>query len=59
MQQRNHYWAIVPAAGIGQRFGCDLPKQYAQLGGREVILHSLQALAIDPSRKGEQKTTGS
>ncbi|MDB4404789.1 2-C-methyl-D-erythritol 4-phosphate cytidylyltransferase [bacterium] len=45
MQQRNHYWAIVPAAGIGQRFGCDLPKQYAQLDGREVILHSVQALA--------------
>ncbi|MDG1662481.1 MAG: 2-C-methyl-D-erythritol 4-phosphate cytidylyltransferase [Pseudomonadales bacterium] len=45
MQQRNNYWAIVPAAGTGQRFGCELPKQYARLDGREVILHSLQALA--------------
>ncbi len=49
MQQRNHYWAIVPAAGTGQRFGCELPKQYARLDGRPVILHSLQAL-VDSQR---------
>lgn len=38
------YWVVIPAAGIGRRFGVGTPKQYALLAGRPVILHSLQRL---------------
>ncbi len=31
------YWLVMPAAGIGRRFGTDRPKQYAALCGRTVI----------------------
>jgi 2-C-methyl-D-erythritol 4-phosphate cytidylyltransferase len=37
-------WAIVVAAGSGSRFGGELPKQYALLGGQRVLDHSLQAM---------------
>jgi 2-C-methyl-D-erythritol 4-phosphate cytidylyltransferase len=37
-------WAIVVAAGSGSRFGAELPKQYASLGGQRVLDHSLQAM---------------
>ncbi len=35
---------IIVAAGSGQRFGGDIPKQYARLGGRPVLQWSLEAL---------------
>lgn len=34
-------WAVVVAAGRGQRFGSALPKQYQPLFGRTVLEHSL------------------
>lgn len=37
-------WAVVPAAGIGRRFGAGTPKQYLPLAGRSVIEHSLRAV---------------
>jgi len=37
-------WAIVPAAGIGARFGSDLPKQYYELAAIPIILRTLQRL---------------
>lgn len=37
-------YAIVPAAGSGQRFGGPVPKQYLPLAGLTVIEHSLQRL---------------
>ena len=40
-------FAIVPAAGIGQRMGASYPKQYLQLNGEsllQVTLHKLTAL---------------
>jgi 2-C-methyl-D-erythritol 4-phosphate cytidylyltransferase/2-C-methyl-D-erythritol 2,4-cyclodiphosphate synthase len=44
-------WAIVPAAGRGERFavssGNNLPKQYSQLLGRTVIEWTLRALLAD------------
>jgi 2-C-methyl-D-erythritol 4-phosphate cytidylyltransferase len=45
-------WAVVPAAGRGQRFGGDLPKQYAPLAGRSVIEHSLRAVLNHDSVDG-------
>ena len=38
------YFAIVPAAGSGSRFGAEKPKQYLSLLGRPLIFHALAAL---------------
>ncbi len=35
---------VVPAAGIGSRFGSHVPKQYAQIHGKSVLEHTLNAL---------------
>lgn len=35
---------LVPAAGIGQRFGGPVPKQYISLCGKPIIQHSLECL---------------
>lgn len=37
-------WAIVPAAGRGQRFGGDLPKQYLEIDGLPLVGHAIDAL---------------
>ncbi len=39
-----HYYAIVPAAGSGARFGSETPKQYLDLAGYPLIHHALAAL---------------
>jgi 2-C-methyl-D-erythritol 4-phosphate cytidylyltransferase len=31
------YWLVMPAAGVGRRFGGQTPKQYAELQGRTVM----------------------
>jgi 2-C-methyl-D-erythritol 4-phosphate cytidylyltransferase len=41
-------WAVVPAAGIGRRFGGDTPKQYLSVAGRPLIEHALRALLGHP-----------
>jgi 2-C-methyl-D-erythritol 4-phosphate cytidylyltransferase len=41
------YWLIMPAAGSGQRFGQELPKQYMPLAGRTVIECSLAPFLAD------------
>ena len=41
------YWLVMPAAGIGRRFGTDLPKQYAPLCGRTVIEWALAEFLED------------
>jgi len=45
-------WAVVPAAGAGQRFGSDLPKQYQPIGGIPVIRWSLAPLLDRPDVRG-------
>ncbi len=42
------YFAIVPAAGSGSRFGAEKPKQYLSLLGRPLIFHTLAALVACP-----------
>jgi 2-C-methyl-D-erythritol 4-phosphate cytidylyltransferase len=41
---RPRYFALVPAAGGGNRFGADVPKQYAPLAGEPLLVHTLRAL---------------
>jgi 2-C-methyl-D-erythritol 4-phosphate cytidylyltransferase len=43
------FWAVVPAAGAGRRFGASVPKQYLDLGGRSVIERSLSGF-VDHGR---------
>jgi 2-C-methyl-D-erythritol 4-phosphate cytidylyltransferase len=38
----------VPAAGVGRRFGGDLPKQYAMVAGATVMEHTLSLLLTLP-----------
>lgn len=42
-------WAVVPAAGIGQRMQSAIPKQYLSLGGQQVIDHALAPLITHPT----------
>jgi 2-C-methyl-D-erythritol 4-phosphate cytidylyltransferase len=37
-------YALVPAAGVGERAGIAMPKQYALLLGEPVLVHALRAL---------------
>ncbi|MGH8317670.1 MAG: 2-C-methyl-D-erythritol 4-phosphate cytidylyltransferase [Steroidobacteraceae bacterium] len=41
------YWLVMPAAGVGRRFGTDRPKQYAPLLGRTVIEWALAPFLSD------------
>ncbi|HET9821835.1 MAG TPA: 2-C-methyl-D-erythritol 4-phosphate cytidylyltransferase [Burkholderiaceae bacterium] len=40
-----HCYALVPCAGVGERAAAGGPKQYARLGDRSVVAHTLDALA--------------
>ncbi len=46
------YWLVVPAAGTGQRFGADRPKQYLQIAGRTLLEWSVSEFARDPRCAG-------
>src|ERR1700730_10097518 len=41
------YWLVMPAAGVGRRFGESIPKQYADLHGRAVMEWSLAPFLYD------------
>ncbi|MET0069837.1 MAG: 2-C-methyl-D-erythritol 4-phosphate cytidylyltransferase [Candidatus Thiodiazotropha sp.] len=45
-------WGVVPAAGVGQRMGAAIPKQYLDLAGRRVIDHTLERLLSHPMIEG-------
>jgi len=40
--------AVIPAAGIGQRVGADIPKQYLPILGKTIIEHSLTPFLAHP-----------
>ena len=47
-----NYWLVMPAAGVGRRFGAVRPKQYAPLCGRTVIEWALAPFLTDPRCSG-------
>ncbi len=47
-----NFWCVIPAAGIGKRMGGEIPKQYLELNGRPIILHTLERLLGHPSVRG-------
>ncbi|MFN3304908.1 MAG: 2-C-methyl-D-erythritol 4-phosphate cytidylyltransferase [Roseateles sp.] len=42
------FFALVPAAGIGERSGAAGPKQYVEIAGQPMLAHTLAALAAVP-----------
>jgi 2-C-methyl-D-erythritol 4-phosphate cytidylyltransferase len=48
-QPARHYFALIPAAGIGTRMGADLPKQYLPLAGKPVLQHVLDTFSSTAS----------
>lgn len=45
-------WCVVPAAGVGERFGGSTPKQYAIVNGHAVLWHTLHRLGSHPDVTG-------
>jgi 2-C-methyl-D-erythritol 4-phosphate cytidylyltransferase/2-C-methyl-D-erythritol 2,4-cyclodiphosphate synthase len=46
------YWLIVPAAGVGRRFGGQRPKQHEFMGARTVLHWALTPFMNDPQCRG-------
>ena len=40
MMRRNI--ALIPAAGVGARFGAGKPKQYVEINGKTVLQHTIE-----------------
>ncbi|SFP43030.1 2-C-methyl-D-erythritol 4-phosphate cytidylyltransferase [Pseudomonas borbori] len=47
-----HFWALIPAAGVGSRMGADRPKQYLELAGKTILEHSLACFLDHPRLRG-------
>jgi 2-C-methyl-D-erythritol 4-phosphate cytidylyltransferase len=47
-----HVFAILPAAGIGTRMAASQPKQFLELNGLPILIHSLRAFAAVPRVTG-------
>lgn len=41
-------WVVIPAGGVGARFGADQPKQYTMINGHSLLWHTIQALRQHP-----------
>lgn len=41
--------ALIPAAGAGSRAGSDVPKQYLEVAGKPMIVHTIEAFAAVPA----------
>jgi 2-C-methyl-D-erythritol 4-phosphate cytidylyltransferase len=52
MSREARRWAVLPAAGRGERFGAAIPKQYQKVHGRAVLSWSLGALLAERSIRG-------
>src|SRR3954453_2599003 len=53
------YWLVMPAAGVGRRFGENIPKQYAELHGRTVMEWSMAPFLYDSRCLGVVVVLGS
>ncbi len=52
MSEHIFFHALIVAAGRGERAGLDLPKQFADLGGKAVLRWSAEALLAHPACVG-------
>ncbi|MRI34935.1 2-C-methyl-D-erythritol 4-phosphate cytidylyltransferase [Endozoicomonas sp. OPT23] len=46
--QKNRFWAVIPAAGVGSRMNADMPKQYLEIHGRSLLEHTVERLLDFP-----------
>jgi len=44
----SRYFALIPAAGVGQRMGVSIPKQYLPLAGKLVLQHVMDVFCACP-----------
>ena len=44
-----HFFALLPAAGVGSRMGADCPKQYLDLLGRPMLWHAIRVFERFPA----------
>lgn len=47
-----HYWAVIPAAGVGKRMQAQCPKQYLELGKKTIIEHTLDVFFSNSKIEG-------
>lgn len=47
-----HFWALIPAAGVGSRMRADRPKQYLELAGKTILEHTLACFLDHPQLQG-------
>jgi 2-C-methyl-D-erythritol 4-phosphate cytidylyltransferase len=47
MNEKVCCWAVIPAAGIGERVGADIPKQYLQISGKTILEHALNPFLVN------------
>lgn len=45
---KERYFCIIPAAGIGRRFGNQLPKQYQLIHGKTILEHTISKFVYHP-----------
>ena len=43
---------IIPVAGKGKRFGGEVPKQFYELAGQPIILHTVKNIITSPLISG-------
>lgn len=48
MTANSKFYGLIPAGGVGSRFGGPVPKQYAKLGGKTLLQWSTEALLAEP-----------
>ena len=49
---KNNYWAVIPAAGVGKRMQLNIPKQYLELNGKTVLETTLSVFLQHPEISG-------
>jgi len=52
MSRAVRHWVLIPAAGVGRRFGGEVPKQYLELAGQTVLDHVLGLFLAHPAISG-------
>ncbi|MEM7304875.1 MAG: 2-C-methyl-D-erythritol 4-phosphate cytidylyltransferase [Pseudomonadota bacterium] len=52
MNNETACWAILPAAGIGERFGSNIPKQYVKIADKTILEHALKPFLTNENITG-------
>lgn len=48
MDRKRQHWVVIPAAGVGRRFGGQVPKQYRYINKLTVLEHAVKPFLEDP-----------